>query len=129
MKIYLLIFAIILSCNRNSDKIKSIPLDGKWIDYDNEKSILVFADSIFYYIYNFDTASHGIFRRQSYSCNNSYADTLLKSDFLIFHTNDKEFCYEITSLSDSVLVYRNTISGTLYKYYKEGCLKPTLGPD
>ena len=104
-------------------------IQGEWLEAENEKNILCLVGNHFFRISNLDTVATGIFKRQKNSCNKAYADSSVVSDFLIFEYNGSEYCYEVVSLSDTILVYRNIINGGLYRYYKKGSLKPLFGPD
>lgn len=113
--------AFILSCD--------IPLEGVWLDVDNENNLMILERGNITIIHDNDTISTGQYSMQKTSCDLSYADKSLKSDFVIFKYLNEDFCYEITSLSDSILVFRSSVNGKLYKYFKEGYSKPSFGPD
>jgi mRNA-degrading endonuclease YafQ of YafQ-DinJ toxin-antitoxin module len=129
MKTLLLILVLLISTTKCNNKNGTHPLKGKWIDYESEESTLLFTDSLYYFLINTDTVGWGNYKRHSLSCNTSYADRTTKSDFIVLFSDSAEYCYEIMSLSDSVLSFRNTINGRISKYYKNGHSRPSLGPD
>jgi hypothetical protein len=96
---------------------KSLPLDGTWISKEDKLYVIKFDKNMFYEIYDNDTSSYK-YSRNSESCDKSYLNETNEVN-LDFISLDDGRCFEITSFSDSILVYRHTSSGKLLAFYKK----------
>ena len=114
MKTIIVIFALIFAqkCSNKSNLIQ-----GEWIDKDDEKSIIKFEKEKFYMFYDSDTIQFKKYTVNTTSCDSNYYSNM-NAKKLNFISVEDGTCYEITSLSDSILAYRHTVSGKLHVFYK-----------
>lgn len=103
---------VINKCNTNN-----LPLNGTWVSKDDKLYMIEFDEKMFYEIYDSEKSSY-TYTRNSKSCDENYLNQTNEVN-LDFISLDDGRCFEITSLSDSILVYRHTSSGKLLAFYKK----------
>lgn len=91
-------------------------IQGYWINRDDRNYMIEITRDQFFEIYKNDTVLHS-YSRSCNSCDTTYMKrNSMKLDFI--KLNDGR-CFEITGLTDSLLVYRHTISGRLLFFIKQ----------
>lgn len=114
MKI-LIVFSVFLffaKCSGHEQEVS-----GKWRSSQDEKNVISFNKNTYYNIYNNDTLDLYKYKVQDKSCDLSYMNEDLPGTFILLQDED-ESCYEVTSLSDSVLAFRHTATGYLHEFEK-----------
>ena len=117
-KFFLIIFLVFLSC-KSTNKISNqdfIKIQGNWINKDDNNWKLTFNGNKFTDTYGIETSEVCKFTISNESCNKEY--TTEKATFLkcLF---SNEICFEITSLTEKTLTYRETFTGKLHIFKRE----------
>ncbi len=109
--VYLTLFLTSISFNLHPS------IEGKWIDKDDAKSVLIITSNRYIDVYCRDTIYSGKYSRSNYSCDSVYwkDDNVKKLDFI--KVSDGR-CFEIIGLTMNSLSLRYTTSGRLLVFRK-----------
>ena len=101
---------MIVNCSINEDAYNKY--SGSWISLDDSPWILVMKDNVFEHKYGEEVVSRCTYAISKKSCNEIYSTE--QATYLFLHCkNDETECYEVTGLSDTLLFYRETVTGKL----------------
>ncbi len=112
----LILFVFIRCASNSASESNDIDnVQGSWVNKEDSNSKLTFNGNRVILLYGAEELEECFFSINRESCDKSYST--IKATFMELLCEEK-MCFEVTALTESILSYRETSTGTLHVFEK-----------